>query len=267
MTGVAARLVCAWLLLLAVGYGAGRLVTETQPRWDATLLSDLRGADHGTLTDAMRFITGLGGTLVLDVVFIVVMAVLLVRRYWRDALFLLLASPGTVVLVQVLKAAVNRPRPADHHLVAAQNASWPSGHASSSTALYGAILVIVLSRQARDGERPRLARSAAICLTAILVALIGYSRVYLGVHYPTDVLAGWVVVAAWIFVLARCLRLRAFAGRRERQSLQPPSDSGRTLALGLQKFKNVVVGSPDPPGAHSGEVPPPTVERKAATRG
>lgn len=181
----------------------GRLITVAQPGWDAALVTDLRGANHGTLTDAMRFLTELGGTLVLDVLFLAGMAILLVRRYWHDALFLLLASPGTVVLIQILKHAVSRPRPRGHQLAGAAGFSWPSGHASSSMALYGGLLMIASSLHAHDPGRFRRARRTAISLTVALVALIGLSRVYLAVHYPTDVLASWILVAVWLTLLER----------------------------------------------------------------
>jgi undecaprenyl-diphosphatase len=191
-------------LLLLIGYATGRVITDARPSWDASLLADLRGPDHGTLTDLMRIITGLGSTPVLDGVFILAISTLLVRRYSRAALFLLLASPGTVLLVQLIKHSVNRARPAGHHLSAAQGASWPSGHASSSLALYGGLLLIASSVQMNGGlERARGARVAATYLTVALLTLIGFSRVYLGVHYPTDVLAAWLLVAGWLTVLER----------------------------------------------------------------
>jgi undecaprenyl-diphosphatase len=147
-----------------IGYAAGRVITDAHPSWDASLLADLRGPDHGTVTDLMSILTGLGSTAVLDGVFILAMSILLMRRYWGAALFLLLASPGTVLMVQILKHSVNRARPAGHHLAAAHGTSWPSGHASSSVALYGGLLQV---------------------------------------HSPTDVLAAWLLVAGWLTVLER----------------------------------------------------------------
>jgi undecaprenyl-diphosphatase len=187
-----------------IGYAAGRVITDAHPSWDASLLADLRGPDHGTVTDLMSILTGLGSTAVLDGVFILAMSILLMRRYWGAALFLLLTSPGTVLMVQILKHSVNRARPAGHHLAAAHGTSWPSGHASSSVALYGGLLLIVSSAQLNGGlERARQARVAATYLTTALLILIGFSRVYLGVHYPTDVLAAWLLVAGWLTVLER----------------------------------------------------------------
>ncbi len=72
-------------------------------------------------------------------------------------------------------------------------------------ALYGALLLIVLARVAHEPTRARGLRLAAIGLTVGLVALIGFSRVYLAVHFPTDVLGAWILVAAWLAILSRKL--------------------------------------------------------------
>ncbi len=182
-------------------------MTDAHPAWDAALLADLRGPDRGGLSDVMRFITDLGGTQILDIVFAVAMGALLALRRRRDALFLLLASPGTVLLVQILKRTVERPRPAGQHLAAASGASWPSGHASSSMALYGALLLIASGTWEHGENDGRLARRAVWGAVIALVALIGFSRLYLGVHYATDVVAAWALVATWLAALRRGLSL------------------------------------------------------------
>lgn len=182
-------------------------MTDAHPAWDAALLADLRGPDRGGLSDVMRCITNLGGTQILDIVFAVAMGALLALRRRRDALFLLLASPGTVLLVQILKRTVERPRPAGHQLAAASGASWPSGHASSSMALYGALVLIVSGAWEHSENDGRLARRAVWGAIIVLVALIGFSRLYLGVHYATDVVAAWALVATWLAALRRGLSL------------------------------------------------------------
>jgi undecaprenyl-diphosphatase len=212
----------AWVALLLVGYAAGRIVTDAHPSWDASVVAEFRGTNHGTLTDAMRTLSVFGSTAVLDAVFALATIILLMWRYWRGVLFLLLASPGTVLLVQILKQAVNRARPAVHHLAAADGPSWPSGHASGSLALYGGLLIIGFSIYGRASDRARRVRVAAVCLTVALAALIGVSRVYLAVHYPTDVLCSWVLVGVWLWVLTRTVSLPA-SGQRLGHA---PSTSG-----------------------------------------
>jgi undecaprenyl-diphosphatase len=193
-------LVLAWVALLLAGWAVGSLVSNAHPAFDASAVTDLRAAPSSSLTDAMRAITFLGSPLLLDVVFAAALVTLIVRRSWRNALFLTLASPVTVLMVQIIKPAVARARPLGPHVTPADGFSWPSGHASSSAALYGALLLIALGTRVLTGHR---ARRTLEILVAALLALIGLSRVYLGVHYPTDVLAAWLLVAGWLTVLER----------------------------------------------------------------
>jgi undecaprenyl-diphosphatase len=208
-------LVLAWAALLLAGWAAGSLVNDAHPAFDASAVTNLRGTAHSSLTAAMRAITFLGSPLLLDVVFAAALVTLIARRSWRNALFLTLASPGTVLMVQIIKPAVARARPLGPHLTPADGFSWPSGHASSSAALYGALLMIALGTGALAGRRAR--RTLGILMAALLV-LIGVSRVYLGVHYPTDVLAAWLLAAGWLTVLHRTVGHAgpALADARER---------------------------------------------------
>ena len=198
----AAVLALAWAALLLAGWAAGSLVSDAHPAFDASAVADLHGGPHSGLTGVMRAITWLGSPVLLDVVFVAALITLLVRRSWRNALFLTLASPGTVLMVQIIKLAVARARPLAAHLTPADGASWPSGHASSSAALYGGLLLIALRTQIGADQHTRRILHA---LVATLLTMIGLSRVYLGVHYPTDVIAAWLLVAAWLTALERTL--------------------------------------------------------------
>ena len=94
-----------------------------------------------------------------------------------------------------MKVAVNRPRPSVlDPIISAHGKSFPSGHAMSSTVVYGALLLVFLPMV------PRRWRPAAIGGTVLLVALIGFSRLGLGVHYLSDVLGGYVLGLAWLAV-------------------------------------------------------------------
>ncbi len=111
----------------------------------------------------------------------------------RGALLLVAAVASGVILSSLLKEAFDRPRPPDGSLVQSTlSASFPSGHSLSAAVVYltlGAILArfVPLHRQ----------RVYLIAVALFLTLLVGASRVYLGVHYPTDVLAGWTAGAAW----------------------------------------------------------------------
>ncbi|MCB1057358.1 MAG: phosphatase PAP2 family protein [Acidobacteria bacterium] len=111
------------------------------------------------------------------------------------ALRLAAASGGALLLTPVLKLVFDRPRPdAVPHLVDVSMASFPSGHSLHSAAAY-----MTLAAVAATSSRHRL---AAFLLAAVLTLLIGTSRIYLGVHYPTDVFAGWCLGGAWAVVCA-----------------------------------------------------------------
>ncbi len=130
-------------------------------------------------------ITTLGGG-VLVAVDVAIVAVLLARRELAMAILVAVTLIAVNVGVDVIKDTVARARPAEP-LVAAHGGSFPSGHAFLSIVTYG-LLALVVWR----GEAPRAVRLAMIVGAAVLVLLIGCSRVALGVHYPTDVVAGWL---------------------------------------------------------------------------
>jgi len=162
-------------------------------------------AAHRTpaLTSLMKLATTLAEPWLAAVV-VVVVGVLLVRRgHPRAAVFLVLATVGTAVLTTVAKLVVARPRPPlPYRIVDASGYSFPSGHSSQAMALYGslAIIAVVLARR-------WWVRVLAVLAAAVIIALVGCSRVYLGVHFPSDVLAGWCVAAAWLAMLAVAGRL------------------------------------------------------------
>lgn len=119
---------------------------------------------------------------------------------WRDRL--LLAVPSGMLLNIGLKNAFQRVRPSmDVPLVHLTTFSFPSGHAVASTLFYGAMCALALRRL----QRPA-ARAAVIAAAAFMVLLVCFSRVYLGAHYLTDVVAGIAVGLAWLLVAGRLLR-------------------------------------------------------------
>lgn len=132
-------------------------------------------------------VSALGGTETVLPATVVFAVALLALRLWHSALALALAVGLTQAAVALLKGIVERPRPAANEAVAeAGGFSFPSGHSATSAALFG-VLALVAARHLEGG-----ARVAAAALGVALIAAIGVSRVLLGAHYPTDVLAGWL---------------------------------------------------------------------------
>jgi undecaprenyl-diphosphatase len=141
----------------------------------------------------MRDLTGLGGHGVLGLVLLAVASFLLLSGLRRTAASVLAACLSGALLSSLLKDFFARPRPdLVPHGAYVMSASFPSGHAMLSAIVYLTLAALV----ARQLKRRRL-RLHVLCTAVLLTLLVGASRVYLGVHWPSDVLAGWAVGAAW----------------------------------------------------------------------
>jgi undecaprenyl-diphosphatase len=159
-------------------------------------------AGHAMLVAVVKAITWLGSSGVLWTVIGAAAIVLAIRRRWRLAVYLLVAGAGALVLDPVLKSLVGRLRPVVAHPVAQGNGdSFPSGHSLSSIVCYGAILLVFLP--ATHGRW----RRAFVAGILALVALIGISRILLGVHYISDVLGGWALGITWLGLTAFAFEL------------------------------------------------------------
>ena len=178
--------------------------------------------DHRTsaLTTLAVTVTTLGSTVAMALIALATVVFLLVKRRRGDAALVTVVAAGAGVLVRFGKATVGRERPpVDFRLVAETNESFPSGHALASAAILGALLVVLLP--AIPSAR---GRAVAIAAAAIFVTAIGLSRLYLGVHWATDVIGGWVIGFAWLYF---CLTVRRVWRRR---ASTPPVDRAGSAA-------------------------------------
>jgi undecaprenyl-diphosphatase len=149
-------------------------------------------------TEWNLLITHFGSTefaLTLTVFAVLILATL---RHWHGAVALAVSVATTQAVVQIIKLTMSRPRPGTS-IVDAHGFSFPSAHAATSVALY--LTVALIAARASKGAL----RVAIVGATAALLIAVGASRVYLGAHYPTDVLAGWLtgailVMATWFAV-------------------------------------------------------------------
>jgi len=146
-----------------------------------------------SLHEAARDVTALGSTIVLGIVLFAVVGYMFIARKRAEAWLMLGAVLGGVALNNILKFSFARPRP-DLVAPAARvfTPSFPSGHATMS-----AITYLTLGALLAHTHASRPMRIYFMSLAALLTVLVGLSRVYLGVHYPTDVLAGWCIGTAW----------------------------------------------------------------------
>jgi undecaprenyl-diphosphatase len=157
--------------------------------------------------ESVRDITALGSTTIVALIVFVALGVLFLERKYHAAVFVIVSVAGGMILSTVLKLGYARPRPIIvPHLVNVNTPSFPSGHSMISAVAYltlGALFARVHARRA--------VKAFVLLVAATLVVAIGVSRVYLGVHYPTDVLAGWCAGATWAslcWLAARWLQSR-----------------------------------------------------------
>lgn len=178
---------------------AACVATGISDGFDVTVMLALRRtAPSQGIVEIVTSISQLGASIVRIPLAVAVIALLCAMKRYPAAIFMAAAISGGLVLTGLLKPIFARPRPELlPHLEEVASTGFPSGHALGATVTYGALAVIIGSIDARYRQ------SAAICAIA-LIALIGLTRVYLGVHMPTDVIAGWSVGLAW---LALCSRL------------------------------------------------------------
>ncbi|CAG2140277.1 hypothetical protein LMG31506_02275 [Cupriavidus yeoncheonensis] len=161
---------------------------------DHAVFAQLRASRQGWLDVAMIAITELGGARISVAVGVAVFAWLAWRRAWAAAAYWAIALLGARACVVALKFGLQRHRPASIYS-GLESYSFPSGHATSSMVTYGFLAFLICLRQ------PWRVRVPVLALTSVAVAAIGLSRLYLGMHWLSDVAAGFVLGLAWIALL------------------------------------------------------------------
>lgn len=162
---------------------------ETLPI-DVAILNCVRDLSTPWLDVANRFLTQLGGVLFVPTVTIVLAGILWLKRYHDHALLIMAGVGGASVLSLVLKAFFARARPELWpSLVIETTFSFPSGHAMASSALATSIVAALWFTKWRW---------SAVIIGTVYVVIIGFTRLYLGVHYPSDIVAGWLLGVAWV---------------------------------------------------------------------
>jgi undecaprenyl-diphosphatase len=178
---------------------AGDVIEGDTKAFDHWVLNALRNPEDPAwplgprwLVEIGRDITALGSSVVLALVTAAVIGFLLLQRKYGAVWFVVVSTIGGSLLSHLLKELFARERPTPVPFIWVSSPSFPSGHATLSAVVYLALGILL----ARIEPRPLL-KVYFLAVMMALTFLVGLSRVYLGVHYPTDVLAGWTVGLVW----------------------------------------------------------------------
>jgi undecaprenyl-diphosphatase len=190
----------AWLIAVILAGLGLHLLAMLVPGEDLTLVRDLAGDRDSTLTTLAHGASWLGRSAVLVPAGILIgLGAIALGRPLRG-IAVPVAVLGAIVIQNADKAIVARPRPPVHQLEHVSSTSFPSGHATESTAFF-----LVLAAMFYASGASLWARRLVVATTIVVIAAVALSRVYLGVHYPTDVVAGMLLGAAWATITAATL--------------------------------------------------------------
>ncbi|SFS06757.1 undecaprenyl-diphosphatase [Granulicella pectinivorans] len=164
---------------------------------DRGILAWIHARDTPWLTALAKTLSFIGSPMTLIPVIVIASAVLWMRDFRRDALLVLMSMGGGGLLDTVLKLHYRRTRPdVPWAFVHERSFSFPSGHSVMAVVLYGVLTYLLMQYERAVWERVGL-----VAGSVVLISGIGLSRIYLGVHYPSDVLAGYVVGTVWVMAV------------------------------------------------------------------
>ena len=203
-------------MLLAFVVLAGEVREGDTQGFDLWLMSQFHGASPGDrigpewFEEMVRDVTALGSYAFIIISVVIVGGYLLLVRKAELAVLMVTAIVGGMAISHLLKELFDRPRPDIDHAVRVFTASFPSGHATLSAVTFLTLAALLTRARARRGVKLYF-----VAVAVVLTILTGLSRVYLGVHYPSDVLAGWCVGSAWAIL---CWTAALLLQRRKRNA-------------------------------------------------
>jgi undecaprenyl-diphosphatase len=209
-------LVSATLTLVLFAWIAREVLGGHAERFDLSVRMWVHQFASATMTRVMTGISMLGGQ-ILVLEFIVAIAAFLALQWRRAATWLAVAVAGAILLEFTLKQVFQRPRPPVFFGIAPHDYGFPSGHALVSFCFYG-----VLAGLLADRTESLLVEVLIWVTGACTIVAIGLSRIYLGMHYPTDVIAGFLAATIWVSTIVALDHLRLL--RRQRKLRRSEKD-------------------------------------------
>jgi len=179
-----------WLCITLLGFTIMAFIISTQyiNNFDQTIITYIQNMESPKMTTMMKVFTEIGSTpAVIAIVLLVSLFLYVVLKHRLEIIFFWTVVLGTPAINQVLKHLFQRIRPDLHRLIEISGYSFPSGHAMSAFAVYGALTFLLWSHLPT-----RIGRSILIILCSLFIIMIGISRIYLGVHYPSDIIGGYL---------------------------------------------------------------------------
>jgi undecaprenyl-diphosphatase len=202
-----------WACIAAVLFAIVCLLITSEgiAGFDSGIISTVQGWENGGLTRVMESFSWLGSTTVVVVIAIVILLFLtFILGHRMELLFFLSVLVGSTLLNHLLKDFFQRERPNIHRMVEEVGYSFPSGHSMAAFALYGAF-VYLLWKHVKSGR----GRALLVAIGTFIVIGIGISRIYLGVHYPSDVVGGYFASWVWLGLMIEVFRKLAPASFRK----------------------------------------------------
>lgn len=185
-------------LLCAIGFGLIALLVSDKKiaQFDSTIIAFIQGLESPGLTSIMKFFTFIGsGTQVVVIALLVIFFLFKVLHHRRELILFIWVVLGTTILNEILKTIFHRARPTIHRIVDANGFSFPSGHSMAAFSLYGVIAFLLWRHLSTS-----MGRGLLIIFSIFMIIMIGVSRIYLGVHYPSDVLGGFLASGCMLAV-------------------------------------------------------------------
>lgn len=191
------RLLIAFVMCIGFGvlfgYIAAAINNETIEHFDMSVIGFVQGLEMPWLTTIMKTFTWIGSATVVTTITIIAFVLLIFYfHYWQQAFLLVTVVVGSIFLNYLLKIYFKRERPEIHRILDIGGFSFPSGHTMMAFSLY-----TIISYIAWRNAKTILNRMLLIVFAAFMILMIGISRIYLGVHYPSDVAGGIAASGLW----------------------------------------------------------------------